>query len=301
MQLDTNSIQLRQGEVAIVTGANTGIGYEISLGLARTEMTVILACRNELKAKKAIEKILLEVPTAHLDFLLLDLSDLESVRNFSEQFRQKYDKLDVLVNNAGMMSYLDRRSKQGIEMQWATNYFGHFLLTALLMDKMPDSSKSRIVTTSSVVHKDARIDFDDINGDHQKKGKAYGQSKLACLIFGKELNRRIKKAGKNVKAIPVHPGGSASNIFKEMSRIEYYFLKTISPLIAHDNASAAKAALYAALSLDAEGGKYYGPTGFFEFKGKVGYAKYSKYSKQAGLAEKLWTLSEQLTNEKFEL
>lgn len=299
MSLHVEQVQDRAGQIAIVTGANTGIGYEITLGLVRSGVKVIMACRNASKAQGAKEKILLEVPAAHIDCISVDISDLVSVENFSASFKKKYNQLDILVNNAGIMSYMGRKSKQGIEMQWATNFFGHFLLTALLFDVMPDTPNSRIVSMSSVAHKHARIDFDDINCDHQKRGKAYGQSKLACLLFAEELNRRIQLAGKQIKAIPVHPGGSETSIFNEMSRIEYHILKAISPYIAHNNASAAQSALYASLSPDAEGGRYYGPIGFLEFKGKVGHAKRSRYARKAGLSEIIWSVAEKMTDKRF--
>ena len=174
-----------------------------------------------------------------------------------------------------------------------------FLLTNLLLEKIPDSGVSRIIALSSVAHKSARIHFDDLKCEKAEKGAAYGQSKLANLIFGDELNRRLKKAGKNIIALAVHPGGSDSGLFEEMSKIQYLALQLFKPFISHSNASAAKPSLFAALSPEVKGGEYFGPQGFNELRGKVGVAKRSDYSKREDVAKKLWELSEEMTEATF--
>ncbi len=234
----------------------------------------------------------------------MDLSDLESVKTFAKNFTipsNKYARLDVLINNAGVLIYSGKKNKAGVELQFATNHLGHFLLTNLLLEKIPDNSASRIVALSSLAHKGAKIHFEDLNCEKtDDKEAAYGQSKLANLMFADELNRRLKKANKKIIALAVHPGGSDSGLFDEMSRLRYYTFKILSPLILNSPASAAKPSLFAALSTDVKGGEYFGPQGFNEFKGKVGFAKRSDYSKREDVAERLWQLSEKMTGQSFQ-
>lgn len=228
------------------------------------------------------------------------MSDLESVRTFAKNFKNKYAQLDVLINNAGVLIYSGKKNKAGVELQFATNHLGHFLLTGLLLEQMPDSSDSRIVALSSLAHKEAKIHFDDLNCETtDDNGAAYGQSKLANLMFADELNRRLKKANKKIVALAVHPGGSDSGLFDEMSKITYYTFKILSPFILHSNASAAKPSLFAALSPGVKGGEYFGPQGFREFRGRVGIAKRSDYSKREDIATRLWQLSEKMTDQSF--
>ena len=203
-----------------------------------------------------------------------------------------------MINNAGLLLNSAQTNDDGLELQLATNHLGHFLLTALLLDLMPDDPASRIVALSSVAHKSARIHFDDLacGGDGLV---AYGQSKLACLLFADELDRRLRAAGRRVRALAVHPGGSDSGLFDEMSRLQYFTFKALSPFIAHSNASAAKPALHAALVPDAAGGDYYGPTGIMELSGPVGRAKRDPITEDREIARRLWELSEELTGHAF--
>ena len=300
MDFILKNIPQQNGRIAIITGANNGIGFETTLAMAKHGFKIIMACRSLTKAEKAKSDILQKVPEADLNILQLDLSDLESVKTFAENFNKEYDRLDVLINNAGVLIYSGKKNKAGVELQFATNHLGHFLLTNLLLERIPDDSKSRIVALSSLAHKESEIYFDDINGENIKnKETVYGQSKLANLMFADELNRKLKKAGKRIIALAVHPGGSDSGLFEEMSGIKYYFFKILSPFILNSNASAAKPSLFGALSPDVKGGEYFGPQGFNEFKGKVGFAKRSEYSKRKGIASRLWQLSEDMTGKKF--
>lgn len=302
MDFKLKNIPSQKGRIAVVTGANSGIGFETAKALAHYGFKVIMACRNMTKAEKAKTEILNSVPTADLDILQLDLSDLDNVRTFAKNFKNKYLKLDVLINNAGVLIYSGKTNGAGIELQFATNHLGHFLLTNLLIELMPDSSASRIVALSSLAHKGAKIHFEDLNCEKTDNPDApYGQSKLANLMFADELNKRLKKSDKNIVALAVHPGGSDSGLFDEMSKVKYYTFKILSPFILNSNASAAKPSLFAALSSDVHGGEYFGPQGFNEFKGKVGIAKRSEYSKRETIATRLWQLSEELTGESFEL
>ena len=300
MDFNLKNIPPQRGRIAIVTGANNGIGFETAKDLANYGFKVIMACRNLMKAEKAKTEILNKVPTADLGILQLDLSNLASVRSFAKNFKERYTKLDVLINNAGVLIYSGKKNEAGIELQFATNHLGHFLLTNLLLGSIPDDSASRIVALSSLAHKGAKIHFDDLNGENINDAEAiYGQSKLANLMFADELNRRLKKSNKKIVALAVHPGGSDSGLFDEMSKMKYYTFKILSPLILNSNTSAAKPSLFAALSHDVQGGEYFGPQGFNEFKGKVGIAKRSDYSKREDVAEKLWVLSEEMTGQSF--
>lgn len=301
MDFKLKNVPSQKGRIAIVTGANNGIGFETTLGMAQYGFKVVMACRNMAKAEKAKADILQKQSTADLDLLQLDLSDLDSVRAFAKNFKDHYSQLDVLINNAGVLIYSGKKNGAGIELQFATNHLGHFLLTNLLIDLMPDHTASRIVALSSIAHKTAKIHFDDLNGEHIENPEAvYGQSKLANLMFADELNRRLKKSGKNPIALAVHPGGSFSGLFTEMSKgVRYYMYRTLAPFMLNSNAAAAKPTLFAAVSPDVKGGEYFGPQGFNEFKGKVGFAKRSDYSKREDVAEKLWQLSEEMTGQPF--
>ena len=225
MEFKFSSIPSQKGKVAIVTGANNGIGYETTVGLAKVGFKVVMACRSIPKADTAKANILQKLPNAALDIIQLDLSDLRSVREFVKEFKSRYNELHVLINNAGVLSYSGKKNNAGIELQFATNHLGHFLLTSLLIDIMPDNSASRIISLSSVAHKKAKIHFDDINCENtDDAGAAYGQSKLAYLMFGDELNRRLNKKGSKIRSLSVHPGGSDSGLFDEMSRLWYFTL-----------------------------------------------------------------------------
>ncbi|WP_171179978.1 oxidoreductase [Ruegeria sp. HKCCD8929] len=287
-------------KIAIVTGANNGIGFETAAGMAEAGYHVVMACRSLAKAEAARDELIAKLPSASLDIILLDLGDFSSVQRFAEDFRARYEKLDVLINNAGILLYSAQTNGGGIELQFATNHLGHFLLTALLIDLMPDDPASRIVALSSLGHKGASIHFDDLTcgGDG---GIAYGQSKLACLLFGDELDRRLRASGRKIKALSVHPGGSDSGLFTDMSDAQRSKLKAQVEQFLHSNASAAKPALHAALSPDVKGGDYYGPTGAQEMSGEVGHATRDPITGDLDVAGRLWSVSEELTGKTFSL
>ena len=193
-------------KIAIATGANNGIGFETTIGIVKAGYTVVMACRSQAKAEKAKADIQELIPSADLDIMLLDLSDFDNVRAFAKTFRERYDHLDLLINNAGILDYSKKRNKDGYDLQLATNHLGHFLLTSLLIDMMPDRPDSRIVALSSIAHKQGRIHFDDLHcQDAKDSGTAYAQSKLACLMFADELHRRLEAAGRKIRALTVHP------------------------------------------------------------------------------------------------
>lgn len=287
-------------KIAIVTGANNGIGFETTVGMADAGFHVIMACRSQQKAEAAMAEVQGRVPGASLDIILLDLSDLASVRAFAEAFRARCATLDVLINNAGILLYSAQTNDDDVELQFATNHLGHFLLTALLIDLIPDDPASRIVSLSSIAHKGASIHFDDLTcgGDNMA---AYGQSKLACLLFGDELDRRLKAAGKALKSLTVHPGGSESGLFQELGDAEREAMKAQVAHLLHSNADAARPSLYAALSDEVDGGDFYGPTGPQEMSGELGNAIRNPVCAEHAVAARLWRLSEKMTDQAFSI
>lgn len=303
MAFDLENIPSQQGKIAIVTGANTGLGYETVSHLARKNCKVIMACRNADKAAQAKAEIEAKVPVADLEILLIDLSDLSSVRAFAQAFRQQYDRLDFLINNAGIMWPPYSLTVDGFESQMGTNYLGHFLLTALLLDLMPNTPDSRVVSLSSNAHRlgSGEINFGDLQSEQNySKTGAYSQSKLACLMFGNELQRRLEQAGKKILSVTAHPGVSNTDLARHMPQYQIALVQyTIGPLLCHAPDKAAMPTVMAALAPDAQRGEYFGPQGFLEMKGKPGRANQSDYAQNQAAAEKLWQVSEQLTDCRF--
>ncbi|MBC8154136.1 MAG: SDR family NAD(P)-dependent oxidoreductase [Bacteroidetes bacterium] len=284
------------GKVAIVTGANNGLGYEIALGLAKKDIEVVLACRNLQKAEEAKSRIVNEYPKAQIKCIKIDVSSLREVREFASQFQKQYQKLDLLINNAGIMMSPYKVTEDGFENQLATNYIGHFALTGLLLPLLTGTPGSRVVTLSSLSYKWAEIQFDDL---HAKKGysrrKAYGQSKRACLIFAYELHRRLSAAGYNTLSVAAHPGLSKTNL-------DQYFPALIRPLGSLFLQPAKKGALpvlYAALEQAIKGGEFIGPDGFQEMRGYPTRVDSDEYSKDKKVAERLWKASEEMTNSHY--
>ncbi len=290
-------------KVAVVTGANSGVGYEVAKGLLKKGFLVVMACRNLEKANKAKEQILIDLPSSKLEVMTVDLSNFESIRTFAQDFKSQFQHLDILVNNAGVLFGKPQKNKANIEMQFATNHLGHFLLTSLLIELMPDSKNSRVVSLSSLAHKKSEIFFDDINCDSQSKWDTpYAQSKLACLMFADELQRKLSQAGKKIISVSAHPGGTDSGLFDHMSPILISILRyTFVPIFLHSNENAAKPILKAALDSEVNGGEYFGPTGLFEMKGPPGIAKRTKYSQREDVARRLWNLSEELIGSAFKV
>lgn len=297
-----SSMPSQEGKVAVVTGANIGLGYETALGLVKKGCKVILACRDFEKAEKAKRKILKSVPSATLDIILIDLKNLDTVHGFVEEFRVKYDRLDFLILNAGIMAPPFSKTKDGFESQMAVNYFSHFLLTNLLFSVIKSTPNARIVSLSSIAHKNGKIDFDNINSEKSySKWGAYGQSKLACLMFAYELQRRIDQEKLAIKSLAAHPGLSSTNLGQNLPKIGQLIFGPISSLIGQDGKSGAKPTLMAALEPSLKGGEYIGPTGFMEAKGDPGQVKSSNRSHDISVAQKLWAISEKLTGKEFKM
>lgn len=297
MTFSMNGVADQSGRLAIVTGANNGLGYEIALAMAAKRMKVIMACRSVVKAEAAKKNILAKVPNGDLEILQIDLSKLASVRSAAEEFRSKHDKLDILINNAGIMYPPYLKTEDGFESQMAANCFGHFLFTSLLIDLIPDSPDSRITWLGSSAHKTGKINFDDINFEKKYSQIAsYGQSKLACMMYALELARKLKTAGKKIKSNCAHPGGANTDLSRNMPQWALRLMKyTILPFITHSRADAVLPTLEAALAPTAESGQYYGPQGFIEMSGPPGIATMAKQTLDTDTAKKLWELSEHLT------
>ena len=285
------------GRVAIVTGANSGIGFETAKALAAKNATVVMACRNLDKAHNAARDIRDEVLDARLDVLELDLADLNSVHDFADAFKDKYDRLDLLINNAGVMVPPFDKTADGFELQFGANHLGHFALTGRLLERVLGTPDSRIVTVSSTAHRMGKMDFSNLQAEKgYKPWEAYGRSKLANLLFTYELQRRLKAAGKDTIAVAAHPGGTKTNLQSNMSNL----FRSALNLMMQEAEMGALPTLYAATAPDVEGGDYYGPGGFQEIRGYPVKVDSTPESKDVGLARQLWLESEKLTKVTFE-
>jgi NAD(P)-dependent dehydrogenase (short-subunit alcohol dehydrogenase family) len=282
-------------KIAIVTGANSGIGYETARALAHKNATVILACRNNDKGEAAVQRILQEHPGAKAELAQLDLSDLASVHRFAQNYSNNYDRLDMLINNAGIMRTPFGRTVDGFELQFGTNHLGHFALTGLLLDRIIRTPKARVVTVSSGGERFGKIDFENLNAERgYDAGGAYGQSKLANLLFTYELQRHFESAGIDAIAAAAHPGWTVTNL-----QVHWRMLQLLNPLIGQLPEMGALPTLYAATSPDVGGGDYFGPDGCLELRGYPTKVKSSGRSYDTAGAAKLWTTSEELTGVRY--
>lgn len=301
-RFDLSKIPTQKGRVAIVTGANTGLGYETALEFARKEIQVILACRNPKKAEKAMQRIKEAVPQAQLDFIPIDLMDLASVRDFATAFKAKYSCLDLLINNAGIMIPPFQKTKDGFESQMGVNYFSHFLLTGLLIDMLNATPNARVVTLSSKAHESGVIDFDNLHAEKSySKFTAYAQSKLACLLFTQELDRRLKAANKSTISVGAHPGVSRTDLGRHIPKLAYFLLYPLFLLMTHKASKGALPSIMAALDEDVQGGDYFGPIGFREMKGPPAKVKAKPRAYNTEVAAELWEASEKLTEIEFKV
>ena len=283
----------QSGKTALVTGANTGLGFHIALELARAGARVLLACRDGDKAAEARRKIADEVPGADSAFVELDLQDMDSIRAAAETV-QGEGRLDILVNNAGIM-VPPLRLAMGVESQFATNHLGHFALTGLLLDKLRADGGGRIVNQASLAHKGAAIDFDNLDASKgYGRQTFYGQSKLANLLFTFELDRRLRAANSPVSAYAVHPGIAQTEITRHLGPLA--FVAPVIGFVLNDAHDGALPALQAATDADVEPGGYYGPYGFMELSGKSsGRAIATRTARDPLLAARLWEKSIELT------
>ena len=298
------------GKLAYITGANSGIGFHTALELARAGAAVILACRDQGKAEAARQRILAEIPTAKLEIAILDLASLASVRTAAQAFLSTNRQLDLLINNAGIMAIPQRRlTPDGFELQLGTNHFGHFALTGLLLPALLKSSTTapaRIISVSSIAHRGATMDFDNLNWERDyKPWPAYRRTKLANLLFGFELERRLEHAHASAVSIVVHPGVSKTNLFAagpgQGRGMAAKFGPLLVGLFAQSDAQGALPTLYAATSPDIHGGRFYGPHGFREMRGYPVEVRSEPQAYDEVMAARLWEVSEQLTGVRYSL
>jgi NAD(P)-dependent dehydrogenase (short-subunit alcohol dehydrogenase family) len=289
------------GRTAVVTGATGGLGYETALALAKAGAQVILTGRDDRKGQSAIDKIGREVIGAKIGYERLDLANLASVADFAKQMQARAS-LDLLINNAGVMALPRRQTTaDGFEMQFGTNHLGHFALTARLMPLLRRASAPRVVSLSSLAHRTGLIDFGDLQGERvYSPWKAYGQSKLACLMFALELQRRSDAAGWNLTSIAAHPGFARTNLFAGgPGGLVSLATDFAAPFFGHSAADGARPILFAATSPNAKPGAYYGPGGFSELRGAPAAALVMPQARDAAAAARLWDVSAKLTNTTF--
>jgi NAD(P)-dependent dehydrogenase (short-subunit alcohol dehydrogenase family) len=296
MHWTTTDIPDQSGRTAVVTGANTGLGYETAAALAARGAHVVLAVRNLDKGKAAADLIVRRYPGGEVSLQELDLTSLESVRQAADQLRTAHDRIDLLINNAGVMMTPKSTTKDGFELQFGTNHLGHFALTGRLLDRLLATPGSRVVTVSSMGHRAGRIRFDDLQSERRyNRLSAYGQAKLANLLFTYELQRRL--AGTNTVAVASHPGGSSSELSRYLPGAVQLFFRPLE----QDTEMGALPTLRAATDPDATGGQYFGPGGFAEMRGYPKVVASNGRSHDGAVQRRLWTVSEDLTGVTYKL
>lgn len=288
-------------KTVIITGANSGIGFEAAKTLAAKGAHVIMAARNKEKGQAAINDIMLENESAKVKLMQLDLADLRSVREFANTFSSQFNHLDLLINNAGVMIPPYGKTKDGFELQFGSNHLGHFALTGLLLPLLKITSGSRVVTLSSIAHRGASIDFNNLDGSKGYKAmKFYGQSKLANLLFAKELDNQFKQHGIKTISIACHPGISNTNLFKMGKSETPGYMKRLMNLFFQPANLGVLPTLYAATEESLEGGEYIGPDGRGNRKGYPAIETPAPQVYNETTMKKLWEVSEDLTGVKYD-
>ena len=301
----TDDIPDLTGRTVVVTGANSGLGFETSLALARAGAEVILACRDQKRGADALERITRAAPAASVHLAPLDLADLASVRNFASDFVDGHDHLDVLINNAGVMAIPRRETVDGFEMQFGTNHLGHFTLTGLLLEVLLAQPGARVVTVSSSAARAGRIRFDDLQGTGKYgKWSAYSQAKLANQLFTLELDRRARRQGADLVSVAAHPGYAATNlqaVGPQMSGSGLMERLTDlgNSVVAQPAAAGALPSLYAAAAPGVNGGQYFGPDRLFGMRGHPKEVSFVRAAQDPATARRLWEVSEELTGTRF--
>jgi NAD(P)-dependent dehydrogenase (short-subunit alcohol dehydrogenase family) len=292
-----DNIPDQTGRLAVITGANTGLGWATANALASTGASVVLAVRDLDKGKAAATRITADNPGADVTIQRLDLSSLDSVREAADELRAGHDEIDLLINNAGVMYTPRITTADGFELQFGTNHLGHFAFTGLLLDRLLTVAGSRVVTVSSVGHRiRARINFEDLQSERgYSRVAAYGQSKLANLMFTYELQRRLAGTSTTTIAVAAHPGGSNTELVRNSPGVLRALNAMLGPLIAQSAAMGALPTLRAATDPAVRGGQYYGPDGFRELRGAPTVVESSRQSHDTDIQRRLWAISEQLT------
>ncbi|CAL9342995.1 SDR family NAD(P)-dependent oxidoreductase [Streptomyces sp. enrichment culture] len=292
---DERSIPDQRGRVAVVTGANTGLGFETARMLAERGATVVLAVRDVEKGGRAAARIAGDVGVQ-----ALDLASLDSIRSAAADLRAAHPRIDLLINNAGVMHPPKRTTADGFELQFGTNHLGHFALTGLLLDRLLDTPRSRVVTVSSGGHRiRAAIHFDDLNWERSySRVAAYGQSKLANLMFTYELQRRLAPHGTTL-AVAAHPGVSNTELIRNAPAVFRLPIARLAPLLTQNAAMGALPTVRAATDPEVRGGQYYGPGGRLELRGRPKPVRSSRDSHDRAVQQRLWAVSEELTGVTF--
>lgn len=300
-QWKNKDIPDQSGKVVIVTGGNSGIGYEAGLALAGKNAQVILAVRDADKGKESVQAIRQRYPQAQVAAMVLNLADLKSVRAFAQAFLAQYKRLDILINNAGVMAIPKRKTADGFEMQFGTNHLGHFALTGLLLPALKATPNVRVVTVSSFVHTSGDIHFDDPQWEKSyDRWGAYSQSKLANLLFAYELQRRFAGTGINAISVGCHPGYTATNLQfagpqMDGSVLRAWMMKLGNIMFAQGQAMGALPTLFAAIAPDVNGCDYIGPISLGGMRGYPVKVMSNNKSYDEALAKRLWQVSEELT------
>ena len=291
----------QSGRLAVVTGANSGLGLETARALAAAGATVVITARDRAKGEAARERITAETPDATVEARVLDLAALESVRGFAAGIAADHPRIDMLINNAGVMMPPRGETADGFELQFGTNHLGHFALTGLLLEPLAAVGGARVVTVSSLEHKPGRIHFDDLQSESKYSSRgAYQQSKFANAVFGLELDRRLRAAGSPVISVLAHPGYSATNLQTSGPPFPVSALLRISnALIAQSASKGALPQLYAATAPGVEGGEFIGPDGFMEARGTPTEVQPVKRARDEQTARRLWDVSEELTGVRY--
>jgi NAD(P)-dependent dehydrogenase (short-subunit alcohol dehydrogenase family) len=295
---DVENIPDQAGRIAIVTGANSGLGLVVARELARKGALVVLACRNMEKGRAAHAETAAAATGPEPELEELDLASLDSVRGFAERMKRKLEGLDLLVNNAGVMASPRRLTQDGFELHLGTNHLGHFALTLLLLPLMENREDARVVTVSSNAHKTVRgIAFDNLNGDRRYfRWNAYGQSKLANLLFALELDRRLRARGSTVKSLAAHPGYATTNLQSAAApAVDRLVMKVTDAAFGQSAEMGALPVLYAATEPGLESGTYAGPDGIGEQRGHPKLVSPNRVARDEGTARRLWEVSEELT------
>ncbi len=301
----TADIPPENGRTAVITGATGGLGYETALALAGAGAKVMLTGRNDAKGRNAIERIRARFADADISYETLDLASLASVADFAARLAATHASLDLLINNAGVMALPQRQiTADGFEMQFGTNYLGHYALTARLLPLLRRGNQPRVVNLSSLAHRSGTINFDDLQGAKSYSPfKAYCQSKLAMLIFALELQRRSDAAGWGLMSNAAHPGYALTDLIANgpgSRGLLGQLSNMLRPFAGQSAAQGALPTLFAATSPQAQPGGYYGPAGFYELKGPPVPAKIMPRAKDAAVAARLWDVSAVLTGVSFD-